>query len=183
MGRLEQVELHQFGPTLPRLVAGCMRYLNGAETAEIPALCRFIESALELGVDWFDHADIYGGYHIEKHFGRALKELGSHREQVKVITKCGIQMVADARPSTRIRHYDTSAEHIRRSIEASLHNFGVDQINLLLIHRPDPLFDAQGRRERANRIDRPPAKSSMLASQTSRPASLTCCNPLCRLHW
>lgn len=139
---LERVGLSAEGPDMPRLVVGCMRHLKGAQTASVDELAKFIEASLEMGLDWFDHADIYGGYRMETHFGGALGRLGACRKSVRIITKCGIQMLADARPSTRTRHYDTSPAHIRHSVTNSLSQLGVERIDLMLIHRPDPLFDA-----------------------------------------
>ncbi len=100
-----------------------------------------IESCLQYGISSFDHADIYGDYTTEEEFGDALKENPSLRQHIKLITKCGIQMLTPNRPEHGIKSYNTSKEHIIRSAERSLQNFGTDYLDVLLIHRPDPLLD------------------------------------------
>lgn len=103
---------------------------------------RWIEQCLDLGVTSFDHADIYGGYTVEALFGEALALAPQLRQRMQLVTKCGIQLRVDARPTTRIKHYDTSAQHIVRSVENSLVQLRTDAIDLLLLHRPDTLMDA-----------------------------------------
>jgi predicted oxidoreductase len=100
-----------------------------------------IRHCIDLGVTTFDHADIYGHYTTEAAFGEALKESPGLREQMQLITKCGICMVTPNRPAHQIKHYNTSAAHIIASAERSLENLHTDRIDLLLIHRPDPLMD------------------------------------------
>lgn len=100
-----------------------------------------IETCLQYGIFAFDHADIYGDYTTEEEFGAVLKENPSLRQHLKLITKCGIQMVSPNRPEHTIKSYNTSRDHIIRSAEQSLRNFGTDYLDVLLIHRPDPLLD------------------------------------------
>ena len=102
---------------------------------------RMIEACLENGIQSFDHADIYGDYTTEAGFGEALKENPSLRQQLKLVTKCGIQMITPNRPGHTIKSYNTSRQHILRSVETSLSNFGTDYIDVLMIHRPDPLLN------------------------------------------
>jgi predicted oxidoreductase len=102
---------------------------------------QMIEACLQYGITSFDHADIYGDYTTEAEFGDALKENPSLRHHLKIITKCGIQMMTTNRPSHNIKSYNTSAQYIISSVEQSLENFGTDHIDVLLIHRPDPLLD------------------------------------------
>jgi len=100
-----------------------------------------IEACLQNGINSFDHADIYGDYTTEAEFGKVLKEDASLRQQLKLITKCGIQMVTSNRPEHTVKSYNTSKKHILHSVETSLKNFGTDHLDVLLIHRPDPLLD------------------------------------------
>lgn len=141
MTAVPKVMLSADGPTVPRIVAGAMRLLRSEATSTAAGTARWIETALDLGIDLFDHADIYGGYRVEAHFGAALCEV-AERQRVRVLTKCGIQFATDMRPQTRVRHYDTTPQHVRASVDRSLRNLGVEQIEILLIHRPDPLMDA-----------------------------------------
>lgn len=127
------------GPELSRIVAGMWRMSEWGMAVE--QRVAFIEKCLELGVTSFDHADIYGGYGVESLFGDALRLQPSLRDRMELITKCGIKLVSPARPQHTIQHYDTSAAHIVNSVEESLRQLGTDRIDLLLIHRPDPLMD------------------------------------------
>jgi predicted oxidoreductase len=99
-----------------------------------------IDACLALGVTSFDHADIYGHYTTEAEFGAALKEMPTLRNNMQLITKCGIKMVTPNRPGNKIKSYDTSGEYIIQSAENSLKNLHTDYIDVLLIHRPDPLM-------------------------------------------
>jgi predicted oxidoreductase len=127
------------GPTLSRIVAGMWRMTEWGMSAE--QRVEFIERCLELGVTSFDHADIYGGYGVESLFGDALRLQPSLRERIELVSKCGIKLVSPQRPQHAIQHYDTSAAHITASVEQSLRQLGTGHLDLLLIHRPDPLMD------------------------------------------
>lgn len=139
MGRQK---LHPEGPEFSRLVSGLWRVLQSEETREPTGLARWIDACLELGITSFDHADIYGDYQIEALFGRALREWRGDRGRIELITKCGIMLQSGQRPAHRVKHYDTSRAHILASVESSLRHFGTDYLDLLLLHRPDPLMDA-----------------------------------------
>jgi len=104
-------------------------------------LLRFVEEAMDMGVTTFDHADVYGDYTCEALFGQIFKLKPGLREKMQLVTKCGIKMVSDKFPERKIKHYDTSYEHIIASVEQSLKNLQTDHIDLLLIHRPDPFMD------------------------------------------
>lgn len=103
---------------------------------------RWIEAALELGIDSFDHADIYGDYSVEGLFGEALAAAPGLRDRLRIVTKCGIRLTSAQRPQHRIKSYDSSREHVLASVEHSLRALRTDRIDLLLIHRPDLLMDA-----------------------------------------
>jgi predicted oxidoreductase len=105
-------------------------------------LLDLIHACVDLGITTFDLADIYGDYASEGIFGRALALEPGLRERIQLVTKCGIKLVSDRRPEHRLKHYDTSQEHILASAEHSLRKFHTDRLDLLLIHRPDPLMDA-----------------------------------------
>ncbi|MCB2380784.1 aldo/keto reductase [Shewanella sp. SR1] len=101
-----------------------------------------IEQYLELGVTTMDHADIYGQYQCETLFGEALALKPALRQQMQMVSKCGIKPAFACRPERYVNHYDTSYEHIIASVEHSLKQLNTDYLDLLLIHRPDPLMDA-----------------------------------------
>jgi predicted oxidoreductase len=101
----------------------------------------FINYCIDNGIATFDHADIYGDYTCEEIFGKALANLPSVRSEIQIVTKCGIKLVSEKRPENRFHIYDTSKEHIVKSVEQSLINLKTDYIDVLLIHRPDPLMN------------------------------------------
>lgn len=124
-------------------IVGCMRWGVWGENFTTQQYEQIINQCLEIGLDIFDHADIYGHYTTEADFGNALKGNTSLRGQIKIITKCGINMLTPNRPHHAIKSYDTSAAHIIKSVEQSLQNFHTDYIDTLLIHRPDLLIDVE----------------------------------------
>jgi predicted oxidoreductase len=127
------------GPALSRIVAGMWR-MGEWKMAPQERLA-LVERCIELGVTSFDHADIYGHYAVEDLFGEALALRPALRERIQLVSKCGIQLVSPARPAHRIKQYDTSAAHIAASVDNSLKALRTDYLDLLLIHRPDPLMD------------------------------------------
>lgn len=124
-------------------IVGCMRWGVWGEKFTTIQYEQIINQCLEINLDIFDHADIYGHYTTEADFGNALKGNSHLRSQIKIITKCGINMLSHNRPSHAIKSYDTSAEHITKSVDQSLQNFHTDYIDTLLIHRPDILIDVE----------------------------------------
>jgi predicted oxidoreductase len=124
------------GPVFSRIIAGAWRW-----TLPVPEVETLIHRALDAGMTTFDHADIYGDHENEELFGNVLERTPSLRSRMQLITKCGIMTVSKRRPATRIKHYDTSREHIVWATENSLRLFHTDHIDLLLIHRPDPLLN------------------------------------------
>lgn len=137
---IPSVILCEQGPAFSRIVHGLWRLsewnLDHKETIAL------IEACLELGITTFDHADIYGGYSCEELFGEAFAESGIGREKIQLVTKCGIKLVSPRRPNHAMKSYDTGMPHIVDSVDRSLKNLRTHYIDLLLIHRPDPLMDA-----------------------------------------
>ncbi|RDL45251.1 oxidoreductase [Marinomonas piezotolerans] len=105
-------------------------------------LLGFIEQCIAAGITTVDHADIYGDYECESLFGRALKLKPSLRDELQIITKCGIKLPSNNRPDIATHRYDHSTQHILQSVDQSLQNLNVEHIELLLLHRPSPLMDA-----------------------------------------
>lgn len=122
-------------------IVGCMRWGTWGANFSTEQYQKIIEQCLEIGLDQFDHADIYGDYTTEAEFGAVLKDNSSLRGKMKIITKCGIKMITSNRPLHTIKSYDTTKEHILQSVDNSLKNFNTDYIDTLLIHRPDILMD------------------------------------------
>ena len=124
-------------------IVGCMRWGVWGENFTAQQYEQIINQCLAIGLDIFDHADIYGHYTTEADFGQVLKGNTSLRSQIKIITKCGINMLTPNRPHHAIKSYDTSAAHITKSVDQSLQNFHTDYIDTLLIHRPDILMHVE----------------------------------------
>ncbi|EMH3446500.1 aldo/keto reductase family oxidoreductase [Vibrio harveyi] len=128
------------GPEFSELVQGYWRAVDWGMTAQ--ERLSFLKQHIELGITTVDHADIYGNYECEALFGEALALDKSVREQIQIVTKCDINLCGDKTPERKINHYDTSAAHIYQSVNNSLERLNVDEIDVLLIHRPDVLMDA-----------------------------------------
>ena len=137
---VSRIQMTDSGPEFSRLVAGVWRL--GEWGMDTRGLLNFIHGCLDLGITTFDNADIYGGYTCEGLFGAALAAEPGLRDRLELVTKCGIQLVCDNRPGNRVHHYDTSRDHIIGAAENSLRELHTDTLDLLLIHRPDPLMDA-----------------------------------------
>lgn len=129
-------------PKLSQVVYGAWRLADIPEEATVNRVLDKIQFCLDYGITTFDHADIYGDYRCEELFGHALAESPGLREKIQLVTKCGICLVSSKRPSHGIKHYNSSAEHIVWSAENSLKKLQTDRIDLLLLHRPDLLMDA-----------------------------------------
>lgn len=129
------LSLSDDGPSLSRLALGHWRQNAWGESLD--GLRSYVEACVDLGITTMDHADIYGDYTCEERFGRALKGHSALRERMEIVTKCGIKRP----PEYAFHHYDTSKEHIIDSVETSLQKLGTDRVDLLLVHRPDPLMD------------------------------------------
>ena len=130
------------GRTLSRMAYGVWR-ISEAQDHSVSANLARIDACLAQGITTFDHADIYGDYRCEALFGEAIKARPILKSQIEIVTKTDIMLLSSQWPSTRVKHYDTSAAHVTASVDRSLSRIGVDVIDLLLIHRPDPLMDAQ----------------------------------------
>ncbi|MDW4498898.1 aldo/keto reductase [Sulfitobacter sp. D35] len=125
---------------MSRIVYGMWRIADDADTSPAHVEAK-IQSCLDQGITTFDQADIYGGYTAEAVLGGALRANPSLRGQMEIVTKCDIVAPAGRHASARVKHYDTSRAHILASVDASLSDMGIEHIDLLLIHRPDPLLD------------------------------------------
>ncbi len=124
------------------IIAGTMKWGVWGAKFTTAAYEQIIKDCIAFGVTTFDHADIYGDYTTEAEFGKVLQQAPSLRQQMQLISKCGIQMVSVNRPRHIIKSYNTSYQHIIASVEISLRNLSTDYLDCLLIHRPDPLFHA-----------------------------------------
>lgn len=136
---MERVTITE-GLSLSRLVYGMWRVGDDADTSVAHVRAK-IDACLDQGITTLDQADIYGDYTAEAILGAALKSDRSLRDKVELVSKCDIVAPCGKYSDVSCKHYDTSGAHIRASVESSLRDFGTDHLDLLLIHRPDPLMD------------------------------------------
>jgi len=104
-------------------------------------MIELINSCLDNQISSFDHADIYGDYTTEAAFGTAFAKSKIERDKIQHISKCGIQLLSESRRNT-VKHYEYSKDYIIKSAEQSLKNLKTDYLDLLLLHRPSPLMQA-----------------------------------------
>ncbi len=134
--------MNTYFPTASDLVYGCMG-LGGSwddspvSAAHVTQAREIIETAMELGINVFDHADIYTLGKAELVFGKVLREAPQLKDDMIIQSKCAIRFEDDAGP----KRYDFSANWIQRSVEGSLSRLGIEQLDVLLLHRPDPLME------------------------------------------
>lgn len=128
------------GIEFSRIVYGMWRVGDDSDTSTAHVRAK-LDACLEQGITTIDQADIYGGYTAEAILGACLKEHKGLRDQLEIVTKCDIVAPVGRYTDARVKYYDTSAAHIQSSIDMSLTDMGIDHIDLLLIHRPDPLMD------------------------------------------
>ena len=137
---VSKINMAPGGPSFSRIACGAWRLADARlQRAEILALTR---AAIELGVTTIDHADVYGSYTCEQLFGEALAAEPRLRDRLQLVTKVGAVLMSANRPAHRIKQYNTSRAHIIATLENSLKQLQTDRVDLLLIHRPDPLLDA-----------------------------------------
>jgi len=125
---------------LSRVVYGMWRLGDDADTSATHVQAK-IEACLAQGITTLDQADIYGGYQAEEILGNALRAAPALKNQIQIVTKCDIVAPAGRHAGARVKYYDTGRAHIEASVDQSLCLMGIDRIDLLLIHRPDPFMD------------------------------------------
>ncbi len=140
--------------SLSRLVYGMWRIGDDADTSPAHVQAK-IEACLDQGITTMDQADIYGAYTAEGILGAALRASPGLRDRIEIVTKCDIIAPIGKYADAACKHYDTSGDHIRAAVDTSLRDMGTDRIDLLLIHRPDPLMDPD---------DHGPALDALVAS-------------------
>jgi predicted oxidoreductase len=124
--------------SLSRIVYGMWRLGDDSDTSPRNVQAK-IEACLEQGITTMDQADIYGGYMAEEVMGAGLTP--EIKDRIEVVTKCDIVAPMGRYADAPLKYYDTSRAHILASVDHSLRLMGIDKIDLLLIHRPDPLMD------------------------------------------
>ncbi|WP_171230704.1 aldo/keto reductase family oxidoreductase [Ruegeria sp. HKCCA4008] len=125
---------------MSRLVYGMWRLGDDSDTSASHVEAK-IQTCLDQGITTFDQADIYGGYQAEAVLGAALRANPNLRQKMEIVTKCDIVAPVGRYADAKVKYYDTSRAHILKSVDTSLSEMAIDHIDLLLIHRPDPMMD------------------------------------------
>ncbi|MCG7410217.1 aldo/keto reductase [Paenibacillus sp. ACRRX] len=139
---MKRIPLQQRGLATSRLILGCMPFGGSWDREPISQedvlkAERAVDAALSIGINMFDHANIYTMGKAEETFGRILKGRPQLREQMVIQSKCGIRFAEGDVPG----RFDFSKEHILSSVDATLGRLGIDYLDILLLHRPDPLME------------------------------------------
>ncbi|MBE3555103.1 MAG: aldo/keto reductase [Thermicanus sp.] len=141
---MKRMPLAERGISTSRLVLGCMSFggewnRNQITEEDILQGERAVDAALSIGISMFDHANIYTRGKAEETFGRVLKRKPGLREKIVIQSKCGIRFAEGSVPG----RYDFSKEHILKEVDGSLQRLGIEYLDVLLLHRPDPLMDPE----------------------------------------
>jgi len=142
------------GPEFSRLAYGTWRILdeeNKANCTPQALLSRF-KACADMGITTLDTAEIYGVYRVEEAIGGALKLDPAFRSKIEIVTKCGIYIPCEYHPDRKVAHYNVTAARIIKSAEKSLRFMGIDEIDLMLVHRPDWLTSADETAEGLNKL-------------------------------
>jgi predicted oxidoreductase len=139
---MEKIYLSDSGPKVSPAIYGFWRW-EDISAAGADAMEKLVNFCLEQGINTFDHADIYGGYQCEELFGNILKQKSFKREDVVLFTKCGVNIPHSNRPEIKTKYFDTSADHIVKSIDSSLQKLRTDYIDIFLLDHLDPLSDLE----------------------------------------
>ena len=126
---MKTIKLGKSDVLVPAVAVGCMRIAD----MENDDLVKHLNYCIEQGLNFFDHADIYGGGNCEKVFAKAFKETGFKREDVILQSKCGI----------RKGMYDFSKDYILDSVDGILSRLKTDYLDMLVLHRPDALVEPE----------------------------------------
>lgn len=175
-----RVRMHAGGPEFSSLIWGSMR--SEEQFSSVDELADFLRFLLDHGVTTLDTANVYGiphPYTVEEFLGKAIAQVG--RDKFEIVTKCGIQRISPHREVNRVRHFDFSAKEINRSVNRSLEKLGIDQADVILLHRPDYLMDpeetagaldeiiAQGKTKHVGVSNFSPSRYRLLTSKLKAP--------------
>ncbi|MGZ9587331.1 aldo/keto reductase [Paenibacillus marinisediminis] len=141
---MKMMPLEQRGIHTNRLILGCMPFGGGWNSdpitqEDVLKAEKAVDAALSIGINMFDHANIYTRGKAEEAFGRILKSRPGLRDQVIIQSKCGIKLAEGDTPGM----FDFSKESILATVDGSLKRLGVDYLDTLLLHRPDPLMEPE----------------------------------------
>lgn len=134
---MNTVYLSDSGPKVSEAIYGFWRWKDeGIETEK--KIDTVVNQCIDLGINTFDHADIYGNYSIQKYFGQVIKSKSFKRENIVLFSKCGIRKSAKG-----LSYFDNSSQHIIDSVDNSLKDLRTDYLDVFLLHRFDYLSDIE----------------------------------------
>jgi predicted oxidoreductase len=136
---LPQISISSDGPSVSRMALGAWRLADSRLTRD--EIRDLVHAAVDAGFTTIDHADIYGGHTCQGLFGDAVGNDTSLRRQLQLVTKCGIKLIPETGSAQRVKYYDTSRAHILASVDDSLKALRTDRVEMLLIHRADPMLN------------------------------------------
>ena len=138
---MNKIYLSDSGPKVSPAIYGFYRWRD--EDVTVANVERIVNLSLELGINTFDHADIYGGYQVGKIFGKVIKDSSVKREDIVIFSKCGFNVPHPSKPHIKVPHHNTSSKHIAESIEQSLKDLHTEYIDVFLLNGLDPLSDLE----------------------------------------
>ncbi|TKC08732.1 aldo/keto reductase [Pedobacter frigoris] len=138
---MQKIYMGDAGPKVSPAVYGFYRWDEVKDAGNV--LKRIVHLCLELGINTFEHGDSYGSYKCEELFGELLKEGSFKREDVVLFSKCGLRVPHPQNPDIRVKHYNTSAEHITKSVESSLRKLRTDYLDIFLLDKLDPISNLE----------------------------------------
>jgi predicted oxidoreductase len=138
---MDKIYLSDSGPKVSPAIYGFYRWTE--EEMSQYKMESILNLCLELGVNTFDHADVYGGYHCEELFGKLIKNKSIKREDLVLFTKAGFLSPHYLYPEVRVPHYNSSGNHLLTSLERSLKLLQTDYIDVFLVNNLDPISDLE----------------------------------------
>ena len=138
---MEKIYLSDAGPKVSPAIYGFYRW-NKEENTPV-SMEKIVQLCLELGINGFDHADIYGDYQCEELFGNLIANKSVKREDLILFTKCGLRIPHSSQPGLRVTHVDTSSDHILKSVDNSLKKLRTDYIDIFLLNGFDPIANLE----------------------------------------
>lgn len=139
---MQKIYLSDSGPKVSPAVYGFYRWEDELNSASV-TMEKIVNLCLELGINTFDHADSYGSYQCEELFGNVINQKSFKREDIVLFTKCGLRIPHVSQPGVRVKHYDTSSQHILKSVENSLRKLKTDYIDVFLLDHLDPISNLE----------------------------------------
>jgi predicted oxidoreductase len=139
---MQKIYLSDSGPKVSPAIYGFYRW-TGELGSSVDTMEKIVNLCLEQGINSFDHADIYGDYQCEETFGKIIHRKSFKREDIVLFSKCGLVEPHPGLPDVRVKHYNTSKEHIEKSVDNSLRKLKTDYLDIFLLNQLDPISNLE----------------------------------------